>query len=177
MKPLAVAAVLLLAGAAFPKSGLEAGKPIPALKVFDSTGKHKGKNVDYAALRGEKPTLYVFIKELDRPQARFLRALDGYVAEHAKQGLYCVAVFMHKDDPEAIKQHLPRIQKSIKLQGTAMVANPRGRQPPNDWGIDPEVFVTVVIANHGKAVQSFDYLSVNETDAPAVIKVLEKTLK
>lgn len=177
LTPLAVGLLLLTLGTALAESGLKPDQKVPALKVFDCTGEHKGKDVDYAQIRGDKPTLYFFIKELDRPQARFLRALDTFIAGQKAKGLYCVAVFMHKDDPEDIKAHLPRIQKSIKLQATAMVANPAGREMPKGWGLDPDVFVTIVIANKGKAVKSFEYLSVNETDAPAVIAALEKTLK
>jgi hypothetical protein len=54
-------------------SGPEKGKAVPALKVFDATGPHEGKEVDYAADRKGKPTVYLFIQaaKWDRPMARW----------------------------------------------------------------------------------------------------------
>ena len=42
-------------------SGPEKGAKIPALKVYDCTGENKGKAVDYAALRKDKVTVYLFL--------------------------------------------------------------------------------------------------------------------
>src|SRR3954452_14115605 len=76
--------VLLLASAAWAQdvaSGPEEGGKVPALKVFDATGAHEGKEVDYAAERKDKPTVYVFVQvyKWDRRMARFLRGLDEAV--------------------------------------------------------------------------------------------------
>src|SRR5437870_4330779 len=59
-------------------SGQEKGTEVPALKVFDATGLHQGQEVDYAAERKGKPTVYVFIQadKWDRPMARFPKGLD-----------------------------------------------------------------------------------------------------
>src|SRR5262245_45176764 len=60
-------------------SGPDRNKKVPPLKVFDATGPNKDKEVDYAAERKEKPTIYILIQadKWDRPMARFLRELDG----------------------------------------------------------------------------------------------------
>jgi len=167
---------MLLAGVVVAQSGLDPGAKVPPLVVYDATGEHRGEEVDYARLRGEKPTLYLFVRELDRPQARFIRLLDERIADHDASGVYCVAVFMHHDEVQAIKDHLPRIQQSVKFRATVLTANPGAREQPNGWGLDPKQFVTAIVANKGAAVQSFPFVSVNESDAPKVIAALEKTL-
>ena len=43
-------------------SGPEVGDKAPALKVLAVTGEHEGKEVDYAADRDDKPTIYVFVQ-------------------------------------------------------------------------------------------------------------------
>ena len=43
-------------------SGPESGKKVPALKVFDATGPKQDKEVDYAAERKDKATVYVFVQ-------------------------------------------------------------------------------------------------------------------
>ena len=52
-------------------SGPENGKKVPALKVFDTTGPKQDIEVDYAAERKDKPTVYVFVQadKWDRPMA------------------------------------------------------------------------------------------------------------
>src|SRR4051794_2304017 len=81
-------------------SGPEKGKAVPALTVFDATGPHQDKDVDYAAERKGKPTVYLFVRadRWDRPMARFLRKLDETVAEDRKDGAV-VAVWV-TDDPD-----------------------------------------------------------------------------
>ena len=58
-------------------SGPDKGANVPGLKVFDVTGEFKDKEVDYAAKRKDKPTIYVFIQaeKFDRPMNRFLLSL------------------------------------------------------------------------------------------------------
>jgi hypothetical protein len=43
-------------------SGPDQGKKVPPLKVFDATGPNKDKEIDYAAERRAKPTIYIFIQ-------------------------------------------------------------------------------------------------------------------
>ena len=46
-----------------------------------------------------------------------------------------------------------------------------------DWAINPDAHLTAVVAHEGKVVKSFGYRSVNETDAPEVVKRLKKAVK
>ena len=59
------------------ESGPNVGTAVTALKVFAATGDHAGKELDFAADRGAKPTVYVFIPydRFDRPLARLLKTL------------------------------------------------------------------------------------------------------
>jgi hypothetical protein len=43
-------------------SGPDRGKKVPPLKVFAATGPNKDKEIDYAARRKEKLTIYLFIQ-------------------------------------------------------------------------------------------------------------------
>src|SRR2546421_8904959 len=94
--------VVLLAPAAWAQdvvSGPEKGKKVPALKVFDATGPHEGKEVDYAAERKGKATVYLFVQadRWDRPMARFLKGLDEAVQKEGEDASV-VAVWL-ADDP------------------------------------------------------------------------------
>jgi hypothetical protein len=69
-------------------TGPEKGATVPALKVFDATGAHKDKEVDYAADRAGKPTVYLFIDadKFDRPMNRFMKTLDGITGQGELSG-------------------------------------------------------------------------------------------
>ena len=101
-------------------SGPEKGKGVPALKVFDATGTHKDKEVDYAAERKGKQTVFVFIQadKWDRPMARFLKQLDEAVQKEVEGG-YVVAVWL-TDSPDKTKEYLPVAQQSLQFQSTAL---------------------------------------------------------
>ncbi len=153
-------------------SGPERGKAVPALKVYDATGPHKGKDLDYAAERGSKPTVYVFIPadKWSRPVARFLKGLDEAVPKVSEDAAV-VAVWL-TDDPAKAKEYLPRAQQSLQFQATALTCftglDPKG------WGINADAHATAVVAADGKVAAVFGYGSVNETAVPAVRDALAK---
>ena len=122
---LTAAAVLATvpAFAANVESGPEAGAAVPALKVYDVTGPHADKELDYAADRRDKPTVYLFVvaDKWDRPVARFLKRLDGELAKHPDAR--AVAVWL-TDDPDATKRYLPLAQQSLQFQATALTYYP-----------------------------------------------------
>jgi hypothetical protein len=168
------AVVLLLSTPAFAdklESGPEKGSTVPALKVHDVTGAHADKEVDYAADRKDKPTVYLFVvaDKWDRPVARFVKKLDGELAQHADAR--AVAVWL-SEEVDATKQYLPLVQQSLKLQSTALTCYPVAKKTPDGWGLNLEAGVTVVVAVKGKVAASLAFRSATEADVPAVIKAL-----
>lgn len=176
---LAVVAGLLLARPGMGQdvqSGPEAGKKVPVLKVFDATGPSKDKEVDYAAERKDKPTVYVFVQadKWDRPMARFLRKLDDGVTKQNADA-YVVAVWL-TEDVDKTKNYLPVAQQSLKFQNSALTCFTGEKAGPEGWGINADAHLTAVVANKGRVAKTFAYLSINETDAPAVQEALKKAL-
>jgi hypothetical protein len=150
---------------------------MPPLKVFDATGPRKGEEIDYAAERGDKPTVYVFVRaeKWDRPMARFLKKLDDAVQRDGEDG-YVVAVWL-TDDVAKTKAYLPVAQQSLQFQGTALTCFTGEGAGPKDWGINADAHLTAVVAGKGKVAKTFGYLSVNETDVPAVAEALKGARK
>jgi hypothetical protein len=172
-----VALVLLLPIAARGQevsSGPAAGEKVPALKVFDATGMHQQKEVDYTAERKDKPTVYAFVPadKWDRPMARFLRKLDEAVMKEGED-VYVVAVWL-TDDVDKSKEYLPVAQRSLQFQATALACFTGPKAGPDGWGINGDAHLTVVVASKGKVAATFGYGSVNETDVPAVQRALHK---
>ena len=150
---------------------------MPPLKVFDATGPNKGKEVDYAAERKQKPTIYIFIQaeKWDRPMARFLRELDGALQKQNEDSSV-VAVWL-TDNPDKTKEYLPVAQQSLQYQKTALTCFTGEKAGPKDWNINALAHLTAVVTTKGKVASTFGYRSINETDAPAVQNAYTKALK
>jgi hypothetical protein len=159
--------------AASVESGPAKGTAVAALKVYAATGAHADKELDYAADRKDKPTVYVFIvaDKWDRPVARFLRKLDAEVQKHADAQI--VAVWL-PDEPDTTKKYLPLAQQSLQFKATALTCYPVAKKTPEGWGINLEAGVTAVVAKQGKVVGSLGFRSAVEEDVKAVMEVLGK---
>ncbi len=152
-------------------SGPKEAEKVAPLKVYAVTGEPKDTEVDYAALRKDKPTVYVFVsaKDFSRPMFRFLKKLDEDLGD---DGLV-VAVWL-TDDADKSKEYLPKISQYFKGAALTVFGATAG---PKDWAINPDAHLTAVVAHKGKVVKSFGYLSLNETDVPEVVQTLKKAIK
>jgi hypothetical protein len=157
-------------------SGPAKDAKVLALKVYDATGEHKEKEVEYAAQRKDKPTVYLFIdaEKFDRPMNRFMKTLDGAVKKDFGDA-YVIAVWL-TGDADKTKALLPRVQQSVQYEATALtvLADKAG---PRDWNINIDAHLTVVVANKGTVRATFGYRSVNETDVPAVKEKLAEAAR
>jgi hypothetical protein len=155
-------------------SGPAKDSKVPALPVFDATGANKDKSVDYAALRKDKLTVYLFVGEgkFARPVFRFMKTLDEAIRKDLPDG-YSVAVWLTEDE-EQTKMYLPKI--STYFETTALTVF-KGKDGPAGWGINSDAHLTVVVADKSKVAARFGYLSVNETNVPEVLKELKKLTK
>jgi hypothetical protein len=170
---LAVALVALLGtvmARADPTSGPKDGDKVAPLKVYAVSGDPKDTEVEYADLRKEKPTVYVFVsaKNFDRPMFRYLKKLDESLED---DGLV-VAVWL-TDDADKSKDYLPKLAQYFNRTALTVFGATAG---PKDWGMNPDAHLTAVVAHKGKVVKSFGYLSLNETDVPEVVRTLKKAI-
>jgi hypothetical protein len=153
------------------ESGPKEGDKAAALKVFAVTGDPKDKEVDYADLRKDKPTIYVFVsaENFSRPMFRYIKTLDEKVGEDA----LVVAVWLN-DDADKSKEYLGKISKYFTNAALTVFGENAG---PKDWGINTDAHLTAVVVNKGKVVKSFGYMSLNDTDVPPVVEALKKAIK
>ena len=114
------------------QTGPAKGEKVPALKVLDLTGLHKDKEVDYAAERKDKPTIYLLIRadKFDRPMNRFMKKLDDTVKKDYED-TYMVAVWL-TETVDATKDRLPKIQQSVQYEMTALTLFSGEKTGPKD---------------------------------------------
>lgn len=156
------------------ESGPTPGTAIEKLTVQAITGPSAGKEVDYTAERGKQPTVFVFVpkERFSRPVGRFMKVLDGKIAETSKEATI-VAIWL-TDDKDATRDYLPRLQQSIKLENTALTYSPGDASGPNGWLVNTDADATVVVVNEGKSVARFGFVSINETVVEDVLKELRQ---
>lgn len=186
MKVFLLAVGVLVAAAALvaaDESGPKAGEKVPELKAFGVVGAVEGKDADFAKERKELPTVYVFVQAEEggipvggRPAGRFLKELDKGVGDAAKDAAV-VAVWLGEKAFDKHKEYLPRIQMSLKFEKTSLAAFDGNRSGPNNWAVNSDTHLTVVVAHKGKVVKSFALTSVNDTDVKAVLDELKKAAK
>jgi hypothetical protein len=164
------------------ESGPKAGEKVAELKAYGVIGIAEGKEADFAADRKDAPTIYIFVSAEEggipvggRPAARFMKVLDTEVAKI--DGAAIVAVWLGDKAFDKHKDYLPRINMSLKFEKTSLAAFDGEKSGPNNWGINPDAHLTVVVANKGKVVKSFPFTTVNETDVRPVLAELKKAMK
>jgi hypothetical protein len=157
-------------------SGPDAGAAVAPLKVLAVTGTHEGKELDIAAERKDKATVYLFIPndKWDRPMARYLKTLDKELAG-GKEKAEIVAVWL-TDQLDQTKEYLPKMQQSLMMEATNLTAFIGAKAGPKDWRINDMAHLTAVVAVRGKVAATFAYQSLNETDVPTVVKALQKAV-
>ena len=155
-------------------SGPKAGDKVAALKLLVATGDNAGKEIDLAAERKDKPTVFIFIDadQFSRPIARYLKVLDGAVNTIGNDA-HIVAVWL-TGDQEKTKAYLPKAQMSLSLEATTLAQFPGAKSGPEGWAINDRAFVTTVVTNKEKVTANFAYVSVNETDVRKVAAEVRK---
>ena len=177
---LAAACGLLLASSAVMaqvESGPVPGAKLAALKVTAATGEFADNEVDYFDKRKDKPTIYVFVQAAswDRPMARYLKTLDGAVKK-AGGDAQIVAVWL-TSDAEKSKEYLPKAQMSLNMEITALTVYAGATAGPDNWGVNDRASLTTVVSGGETCAARFAYVSLNETDVPAVEKALKEVLE
>lgn len=165
------------------ESGPKAGEKAPALKAFGVAGKVEGKEADFVADRKGEPTIYVFVQAAEggipvggRPAARFLKELDNKIGDTSDKAAV-VAVWLGEKAFDKHKEYLPRINMSLMFAKTSLTAFDGEKSGPNNWNVNPDVHLTVVVVTKGKVAKSFAFTSVNETDVKPVLEELKKAVK
>lgn len=158
-------------------SGPKVGSAVSPLKVFATTGDHAGKELDFAAERAAKPTVYLFLQHerFDRPLARLMKALEKAAIEVGND-CSLVTVFL-TDDQAKTKEHLPRVQMSLQFTANPLVVFPSASMGPEGWLINTDAQLTAVVVKDGKVAASIGYRSANETVAPEIVAALKKSVE
>jgi hypothetical protein len=152
---LALAAVSLLAVAAFaakPASGLKPGEGVGAFDVVDVNGPNKGKQLCYRCSYGGNPVIAAFIKPGAAEAATVVKGIQKLTDENQGK-LKSFVVFMSGADAK------PMIDKMVAEQKVSVPLTFLPQGPSADdikaYQINPEASSTVMLWKKGAVVKTF----------------------
>ena len=151
-------------------SGTPVGKPIPILETVVCVGENEGQKQELTAKRLGKPTIYVFIQadHWDRPIARLLRDLDQKTKERLTDGTV-LAVWLSNQEVDRFREHLPRVQQSLKLVMTTYTVWPGDPFGPPAWSINRDDHVTLITVKDAKTLGRHSFESIYESDTARIL--------
>jgi hypothetical protein len=178
-------AVALLAGVSFAygeeiKSGLQAGDDIGAFDVTklagaEDDGIEVGKNLCYRCKNGGRPQVMVFTRAADGKVVQLLQKLDGALAENSEKQLRAFVNVMGQDK-EAATEHAKSLAESTNAKHIPFVVPNEFENGPDNYGINPDAAVTIILAEKGKVKASHAFSSADDVEVESVISDLEKIL-
>jgi hypothetical protein len=136
------------------KSGLEVGKPIGAFDVVKCAGALEdgvkvGDELCYRCKFGARPMVMVFSRNADKSLAQLMGKLNEAVGKNSDKQLKAFINIMG-EDREKLEEVAKKFGKDSK--NVPVVVPVEFESGPKDYGINPKVETTVIIANKGKVV-------------------------
>ncbi len=162
------------------KSGLEPGKYVDAFDVVKCAGSEDddvkiGDKLCYRCKYGSRPMVMVFARKADEQLGELVKQLDAKVADASDSKL---AAFVNllgesRDDLETAAKEFGETTGTKNVPIVVPVEYENG---PENYGINPEVGVTVILANKGKVVANHA-LDGEDLDEKAVEAILDDVSK
>jgi len=162
------------------KSGLQPGDELPAFQVEKCAGAvHDGKKVGdsfcYRCMLGNKPVVMVFSRKADANLAALVKELDQALEKNADKKLSSFVNLLGKDGDE-LKSTAKQFATKNKIENVALVVPEDHQNGPEDYKINPEAEVTVLIYRKGTIEASHAYPA-GKFDKKAVAEVMADTGK
>jgi hypothetical protein len=158
-------------------AGPEVGKDVPKLPGAVLGADVNYEDADLAAKSRDKFVVYLLVNSAkwDRPIARFLKTLDTKLPEYAATP-ELIAVWVTADAAQT-KEYLPKVRQSLQFERTTLAAFADDGNGPADWNASADASLTVVLTDQGKTVETFEFVSTNETDVPQVGEAIKKAVE
>lgn len=130
------------------KSGLEAGKSVPAFNVRDITGPSKGKSLCYRCKYGSQPVVAVFTRSVDGAVESLVKGVDEKVVANKDHKMAAFVVMLTSDADKAEKK-LADVAKAKSITATPLTVF-EGEAGPDGYNISKDAEVNVMMWVDGK---------------------------
>ncbi len=173
MKTLLVFSFCAAVFAQAPFSGPQAGEPLPSFKTLMVNGPDAGREVDTVAGFGDAPVMLVFIHQLDRNVAAFLRPVEDYAKDRAAAGsLKTLFVYLAPDKVEG-ERRMQQVVKSLNMKSPVGVSV-EGVEGPGAYGLNKQVAITAIAANQRRVTANVALVQPGMVDSPKLLAEVAK---
>jgi hypothetical protein len=160
------------------KSGPQPGDKLGAFFVTkvagaEDDGVEVGKNLCYRCRNGQRPQVVVFTRSTDPKVLELLQKLDKAVEEKQDEKLRTF-VNLLGEDKEELTTKAKEVATQSKTKNVPIVVPNEFENGPEDYGINSEAEVTVVLASELGVKANHSVASAKELDIAAIIKDIEK---
>lgn len=175
---LAVAVMAGTATAGELKSGPQPGDGVGAFHVKKVAGAKEdgvktGAELCYRCKLGDRPVVMVFARTPDEKLAGLLKALDKQVGKHKEEKLSSFVNLIGKDEKK-LGSAGEKLAEEAELENVAVVVPVDQPNGPEDYKINPEADLTVLIYREGKVKQNHAFAK-DELEKEHVEKILEES--
>ncbi|HEX3654499.1 MAG TPA: hypothetical protein VHY91_20295 [Pirellulales bacterium] len=149
------------------KSGPQEGDkigPFDVVKCAGATddGVSVGDKLCYRCKYGAKPMVMVFTRKSDEI-AGLVKKLDKAVEKNSDKQLRAFVNIIGEDRKDA-ESCAKSLAKDNSVENVPIVVPEESTNGPDDYGINPDAVVTVIVAREGKVVASHGYTSIPDSD-------------
>jgi hypothetical protein len=174
---------LLAAGsvrAAELKSGPQAGDLLGAFQVVKAAGApndgvKEGDELCYRCKLGNRPAVMVFARKSDASLANLVKQLDSVVAKNEEKKMASF-VSLLGDKPDDLKAEAKDLIEKSKAEHVAVVVPVDSKNGPDDYKINPDADVTVLIYRQGKVAVNHT-LAAGQLDDGQIKSIIADTSK
>lgn len=147
-------------------SGPEAGRPLPAIRVYVPVGAQAGKEIDLGRILGKDTGCLLFIHELTRNTAPVIRGLDQMARERRLLGFRYFPVLLHPDRTQA-ETRLKAVNGSLRMT-SPIVLSLDGGEGPGELALNRKCTLTLILTKDGKVARSVGFTDTGMNDVPRV---------
>ena len=177
-------AVVLMAGSIFAaevKSGLQAGADIGAFYVTkvagaDDDGVKTKANLCYRCKNGKRPQVMVFTRSNDAKVVNLIDQLDAAIAKNESKQLRAF-VNVLGDSRGAANKGVKALATASKAENVPFVLPNEYENGPDNYQLNPEAEVTILVCNNHKVYASHAVASAKELDVKKILESVTSSLK
>lgn len=181
---LAVAAAMIVSGVVVAKeveSGLKEGAGIGPFYVTKCSGAEKdgvatGQNLCYRCKNGSRPQVMVFTRSSDESVVKLVKELDAKLQKHEDVQLRAF-VNMLGDSKDSAMDEVKKLASAAGAKMVPFVVPNEYENGPEDYGLNTDAEVTIIMANNSKVVANYAVAKAGEMNLDAVMTELKKIIE
>lgn len=163
------------------ESGLKQGASIGAFYVTKACGAEDdgvstGQNLCYRCKNGARPQVMVFTRSTDDNVVKLIQGLDKQLQKHEDKQLRAF-VNMLGDSKEAAGDEVKKLAEQTKAKRVPFVVPNEFENGPDNYGLNPDAAVTVLLANNSKVVANYAVTDASELEIKTVMTKLKKLVE